>query len=189
MKKLVLLLLTFSLIVSFAGIFGSAHARLGDVCTSADASNTCLESGKVYSCQINDPAAGTGFCKGACGKDADCNNLATLLGWVNVKCTGTSGANGSCIEAVVAGKELGKGPQKGSELLAVLNALIDWLFVLLLITATIFIILAAFQFITGGGDATKVSEARQKLLYAIIAVVVAAFAKGIPVVIKAIVAI
>ena len=86
-----------------------------------------------------------------------------------------------------APEKIPDGPQKGDDLKNTIVGLIDWLFVALLLAATIFIVLAAFQFATGGGDATKVSEARQKLLYAIIAVVVAAFAKGIPVVIKAIV--
>ena len=79
------------------------------------------------------------------------------------------------------------GPQSGLEFLNIVEAITDWLFVLLLLTATIFIILAALQFLTGGGDSAKISEARQKLLYAVIAVIVAAFAKGAPVVIKAIV--
>ena len=79
------------------------------------------------------------------------------------------------------------GPQTGGELKTIFESIIDWIFVFFLILATIFIILAGFQFLTGGGDPNKVAEARQKLLYAIIAVIVASFAKGIPIVVKSIV--
>jgi len=79
------------------------------------------------------------------------------------------------------------GPQSGGVLKDTIVSLIDWLFVTLLLTATIFIILAGFQFVTSGGSPEAVSEARRKILYSIIAVLVALFAKAIPVVITNIV--
>jgi len=75
------------------------------------------------------------------------------------------------------------GPTSGGDLRTLIMSLINWLFVALLLTATIFIVLAAFQLVTGGGDPTKVSEARQKLLWAAIAVVAALFARSVPTVI------
>ena len=92
-------------------------------------------------------------------------------------------------EDVPVDERIPEGPQKGADLKNTIVSLIDWLFIILLLTAVIFIVLAAFQFVTGGGDPTKVSEARQKLLYAIIAIIVALFAKSIPMVIIKIVGI
>ena len=82
-----------------------------------------------------------------------------------------------------APEQIPKGPEKGADLKKTIVALIDWLFVALLLTATVFIVLAAFQFLTEGGDATKVSEARRKLFFAVIAIIVALLAKSIPTVI------
>ena len=194
MKRLFLFLLTFSLLVAFGGIFGPAHAAgIGTLCrTNSD----CVVGAKTYSCQGDDPSTPVeeGRCKGPCTTNADCQKPAFTgtktdeLGWANGTCTtGNTGQPGSCIEAVAVGTGLPPGPQTGSGLLLTIEAITDWLFVIFLLVATIFIILAAFQFLTGGGDASKVSEARQKLLYAVIAVIVASFAKGVPVVIRAIV--
>jgi len=74
----------------------------------------------------------------------------------------------------------------GSALINTVQSIADWIFVALLVAAAIFIVLAAFQFVTNGGDATAVSEARRKLLYAAIGVVVGTLAKAIPFAIRSI---
>lgn len=66
-----------------------------------------------------------------------------------------------------------------SGLLNFINQIINWLFTGLLVVAVIFILLAAFQFLTNGGDDTKIKEAQKKLMYALIAVVIGALAKGL----------
>lgn len=58
--------------------------------------------------------------------------------------------------------------------------IINWLFYLLIIGAIIFVLIAAFKYLTAGGDPEKVKAAGSTLLYAVIAVVIALIAKGIP---------
>jgi len=87
-------------------------------------------------------------------------------------------------EPVPLGKELPKGPTTGALLLNTITFIADWIFVILLIFATIFIVLAAFQFVTAGGDPSAVAQARMKLLYAVIGVAVAAVAKGLPIAVR-----
>jgi len=61
-----------------------------------------------------------------------------------------------------------------------LRTLTDWLFVILVVIAVVFIILAGLQFITGGGDPTAVSAARTKLIWAAVGVGIALLARGLP---------
>ena len=65
-----------------------------------------------------------------------------------------------------------------------LGIVTDWIFVLLLIVAVIFFILAGLQFIAGGGNATAISGARTKILYGVIGIVVALLARGFPFVVE-----
>ena len=67
----------------------------------------------------------------------------------------------------------------GDELILALETLIDWLFTILLIVAVIFIVLAAFTFVTASGDPDKVGKARNFVLYALIGVAVAVAARGL----------
>ena len=60
-----------------------------------------------------------------------------------------------------------------------LNSIVNWLFTVLLIVAVIFILIAAFNFITAAGDPEKVKTARQFVIYALIGVVVALLARGL----------
>jgi len=78
------------------------------------------------------------------------------------------------------------GPTTGSELIDIVSNATNWVFIALLLTATVFIIFATFQYVTGGGDPNTVSEARRKLIYAAVAVVVAALAKAIPLAVQSI---
>ena len=52
----------------------------------------------------------------------------------------------------------------------------NWLQAFFFIIAAVFIILAAFGYLTAGGDDEKVKAAKQKLIYAIVAIVVAILA-------------
>jgi hypothetical protein len=56
----------------------------------------------------------------------------------------------------------------------------NWLFYFLIIVAVIFIIVAAFKYLTAAGDPEKVKTASHSLLYAAIAIVVAICAKAVP---------
>ena len=72
----------------------------------------------------------------------------------------------------------------GADLVTTIQALTNWFFVVFLLLAVIFVILAAFQFLSGGGDPQAVAQARQKLIWAAVAVVVATMARAIPTVVN-----
>jgi len=58
-----------------------------------------------------------------------------------------------------------------------------WLFVFLIALAIIFVVVAAFKYLTAGGDPEKVKTAGGVLLYAAIAVGVALLARAIPLIV------
>jgi len=64
----------------------------------------------------------------------------------------------------------------GSSLCTITN----WLFYFLILLAVIFIIVAAFKYLTAAGDPEKVKAASHALLYAAIAIVVGILAKAVP---------
>ncbi len=66
------------------------------------------------------------------------------------------------------------------------SVIVSWLFFLLLAVAVIFIILAAFKYLTASGDAEKVKAASHQLIYAVVAVVVALLARSLPLLIQSI---
>ena len=68
---------------------------------------------------------------------------------------------------------------EGTELIDVLETFIDWLFTILLIVAVIFLVIAAFTFISASGDPDKVGKARNFVLYALIGVAIAVAARGL----------
>lgn len=70
-------------------------------------------------------------------------------------------------------------PGDQTTLFRVINDIINWIFWGLLIAAIIVIIIAAFRFLTSAGDPDKVKEARNYIIYAIVAIVVAFLAEGI----------
>lgn len=65
------------------------------------------------------------------------------------------------------------------DIMIILDRIFDWLFVILLVVAAIFIVLAAYMFVTAQGDADKVKTARDFVLYALIGVLVAFVARGL----------
>ena len=85
------------------------------------------------------------------------------------------------------GGEIPAGPDSGEKFLDVVDNIVDWIFVIVLIGAVIFIVLAGWQFISGGGDPQALSQARNKLLWAAIGVMVAVLARGLVTAVKAII--
>jgi hypothetical protein len=61
----------------------------------------------------------------------------------------------------------------------VLERIIDALFTISLLVAAIFIVIAAFFFITSNGEPEKISKAKISILYTLIGVLVAFSAKGL----------
>lgn len=70
-------------------------------------------------------------------------------------------------------------PAPTTQPLVVLQNVINVMFTFLLVMAAIFIIVAAYMFVTAGGDPEKVGTARNLVMYAIIAIVIAVMAQGI----------
>ncbi len=89
-------------------------------------------------------------------------------------------------EPLPSGKDLPPGPQSGTALITTIDIVTNWVFAIFTVIAVIMVLLAALQFITAGGDAAKVGEARQKLIWAAVGILIALSAKGIVPVLRAI---
>jgi hypothetical protein len=63
-----------------------------------------------------------------------------------------------------------------SDIYTRVKTIIQWVYTLFLALAVLFIILAAISYLTAGGDPAKVKKANGKLIYAIVAIVVAILA-------------
>jgi membrane-associated phospholipid phosphatase len=64
--------------------------------------------------------------------------------------------------------------------------IVGWMFTFLVILAIIFVLVAAFKYLTASGDPEKVKGASHQLIYAAVAIIVAIFAKGLPLIIGSI---
>lgn len=64
-------------------------------------------------------------------------------------------------------------------LMPTIDTIINIIFTFLLVFAAIMLIMAGFQFMTAGGDSEAVKKARDKVLYAIIGLIVAFLARGL----------
>ena len=84
-----------------------------------------------------------------------------------------------------AGSGLGTGVEP---IIAILDTVGDWMFGILIAAAAIYILLAAFKFLTASGDSKKIDEAKHMLTYALVAIVVGALTKGIIAIAQAIAA-
>jgi hypothetical protein len=62
--------------------------------------------------------------------------------------------------------------------------IINWVFWGIIMLSVIFTLVAAFRYLTAGGDPEKVKRAGSTLLYVVVAVVVALIAKGFPIIIS-----
>ncbi|MBU2635259.1 hypothetical protein KJ841_02170 [Patescibacteria group bacterium] len=66
-----------------------------------------------------------------------------------------------------------------TDVMIILGSLMSWMFAILLVVAAIFIIIAAYMFVTASGDPDKTKTARNFVLYALIGVLVAFAARGL----------
>lgn len=71
------------------------------------------------------------------------------------------------------------------EAVTLLETITNWFFTILMAVAVIMLILAAWTFLTAGGNPDSVTKARQMLVFALIGVAVAILAKGLPALIQA----
>ncbi len=70
--------------------------------------------------------------------------------------------------------------------LGILCVILTWVFYALIVLTVIFVIVAAFKYLTSGGDPEKVSSANHMIVYAVVAIVVALIARGFPFIIGSI---
>jgi len=68
-------------------------------------------------------------------------------------------------------------------IIGIMCTVFNWMFYFLIILTVIFILFAAFKYLTAGGDPEKVKGANYMLIYAAVAVVVALIAKGFPLIV------
>tara|TARA_Y100000310_G_scaffold290608_1_gene317944 strand:+ start:149 stop:532 length:384 start_codon:yes stop_codon:yes gene_type:complete len=66
----------------------------------------------------------------------------------------------------------------------ILSRIVGWAQVFFYIVATLFIILAAFRYLTSGGDDEKVQAAKNMLIYSIVAIAIAAIAGGVVLIVR-----
>jgi len=66
------------------------------------------------------------------------------------------------------------------DILSLIGTVGDWISAIVLALAIIFILVSAFQFLTAAGNPEKISSARNMLIYALVAVAIAAVAWGLP---------
>jgi len=64
---------------------------------------------------------------------------------------------------------------------------VDWTFLIIIAIAVIMIIWGAFDYLTSGGDTTKLGNANKRILFAAIGIVVALLAKAVPSIVLSIV--
>ena len=64
------------------------------------------------------------------------------------------------------------------------TVVVGWMFTFLIVLAVVFVLIAAFKYLTASGDPEKVKSASHTLIYAAIAIVVALFARGLPLIIS-----
>jgi hypothetical protein len=65
-----------------------------------------------------------------------------------------------------------------------LRSLINWFFTVVIIVSVIFLIIAAFTFLTAQGDPEKIRKARQFVIYALIGIAIAVGAIGLVVLVQ-----
>jgi|AntAceMinimDraft_18_1070375.scaffolds.fasta_scaffold115884_1 heme O synthase-like polyprenyltransferase len=74
----------------------------------------------------------------------------------------------------------GEGPITSmTQVESLLENILGWIYTFFFIFAAIFILIAAFQYLTAAGDEEKVKKAKNMLIYAVIAIAIALVAMGI----------
>jgi hypothetical protein len=74
---------------------------------------------------------------------------------------------------------LGQGSDGLSGISAIIVTVANWMFILLLVLAVLWIIIAAYKYLFSGGAEEAVSSAHKMIIYAAIAIAVAMLSKGV----------
>ncbi len=70
---------------------------------------------------------------------------------------------------------------------SIIETIVRWTYIIFFIIAVLFIIFAAYTYLTAQGDPEKVKNAHNQIIYAAIAIVVAFMALGIDLIVKSII--
>ena len=127
------------------------------------------------------------------GDPCDTNATCAFLGGVedvDYKCiggdddpatpVGGDGNSGSCF--ILAPQ----GPQTAGQILQIIENVGNWVFAFFLAISLIFLIWGAFEFVIGQGEPQKISDAKQRLLWAVIGIAIALLANAVPYVLRSI---
>ena len=76
------------------------------------------------------------------------------------------------------------GPSTVGGIVDIIRQVVRWVYIIFFIIAVLFIIWAAFTYLTAGGDPEKVAEAKNRLIYAAVAIAVAFLAVGFEVIVR-----
>jgi hypothetical protein len=71
------------------------------------------------------------------------------------------------------------GQTQFQDLIEIVNKFLGWLFTVLIVVAAIFIVMAAFYYLTAGGDEEKVGKAKDRLIYAVVAIAIGLVATSV----------
>ncbi|MDO8470522.1 MAG: pilin [bacterium] len=99
-------------------------------------------------------------------------------------CTGGNACNTGliCQDGKICVYQGGQSPQGISDVYLIVDNIVNWVFVFVMLLSVVFVILAGFQFVTGGPEGAK--EARERLMWAAIGIGVAILARAFPNVIR-----
>jgi|SRR3989344_5226943 len=70
------------------------------------------------------------------------------------------------------------------DIILAITKLLTWVFTIFFLVAAIVIVLAAYNYLTAGGNEEKISTAKKQLTWAIVAIAIALVARGIEFVVK-----
>ena len=70
-------------------------------------------------------------------------------------------------------------PPREIDIIAIINRVIDWMYGLLVVVASAVILYSAFIYLTSGGNPEALKTAKSYILYTVVAIVVAFFARAI----------
>lgn len=76
------------------------------------------------------------------------------------------------------------GPSTVGGIVDIIRQVVRWIYIIFFIIAVLFIIMAAFTYLTAGGDPEKVAVAKNRLIYAAVAIAVAFLAVGFEAIVR-----
>lgn len=133
-----------------------------------------LVSAKTCSEQCGEIYKGDSGLISAC--QAGCTNQGTAC---FTTCGTTYPSSGPSLDACKKGCSLGAAPITAStDIEALVTAVARWISIVVSVIAVIFITLGGVGYITAGGDAEKATGARQKIVYGLVGLAIAALAWG-----------